>query len=163
FIDQAKQFSLVMNAELPLIRVSQRNNFRTALINYQRERRALQNNEDSIKQLIRQDIRQVMIQYLQYEIAKRNFILFARLKDQAFEQIVAPAAAGAAGNVANAAVQTQNLTQAQGGLINQENTLVNTWLNYQIARLSLYRDLGTLPYDEWEAYRELFPADSTGG
>lgn len=163
FVDQAKQFSLVMNAELPLIRVSQRNNFRTALIDYQRQRRTLQNNEDSIKNLIRQDIRNVIIQYLQYEIAKRNFILFARLKDQAFEQIVAPAAAGAAGNVANAAVQTQNLTQSQNQLINQENGLITTWLNYQIARLALYRDLGTLPYDEWEAYRELFPAGSTGG
>lgn len=163
FVDQAKNFSLVLNAELPLIRVQQRNTFRQNLILYQRARRTLQNTEDSIKNLIRQDIRNVIIYYLQYEIAKRNFILFARLKDQAFEQIVAPAAAGAGGNVANAAVQTQNLTQSQGGLINQENNLITVWLNFQTARLSLYRDLGTLPYDEWEAYRELFPAESTGG
>ena len=29
FLDQAKQFSLVLNAELPLVRVAERNNFRT--------------------------------------------------------------------------------------------------------------------------------------
>lgn len=163
FVDQAKNFSLVMNAELPLIRMAQRNNFRNALILYQRQRRALQNTEDAIKNLIRQDIRNVIISYLQYEIAKRNFILQARVKDQSFEQIVAPAAAGAGGNVANAAAQTQNLLTAQNQLINQENNLVSTWLSYQSNRLALYRDLGTLPYDEWEAYRELFPAESTGG
>ena len=32
--------------------------------------------------------------YINYEIAKRNFELNVRLKDQAFEQIIAPPAAG---------------------------------------------------------------------
>jgi hypothetical protein len=163
FLDQAKEFSLVLNAELPLIRMSQRNNYATQLINYQRARRTLQNSEDAIKQLVRADIRAVILNYLQYEIQKLNFILFARVKDQAFEQIVAPPAAGAAGNTANAAVQTQNLIGAQSGLIGAENNLVTEWYQYQGSRLALYRDLGILPYDEWEAYRELFPAETTGG
>ena len=38
FLSQAKNFSLVLNAELPLVRMNERNNFRTALINYQRAR-----------------------------------------------------------------------------------------------------------------------------
>ena len=97
FVDQAKQFSLVINAELPLVRVAERNNFRPALINYQRQRRSLMNTEDSIKLPVRQDIRNLQQQYLNYEIAKRNFVLTIRQKDQAFEQIVAPPqAAGAA-------------------------------------------------------------------
>ena len=41
-----------------------------------------------------------------------------------------------------------------------ENNLVQNWLSYQTARLTLYRDLGTLPYDEWEAFHELFPPKS---
>ena len=49
FVDQAKQFSLVLNAELPLVRMAERNNFRAALINYERQRRTLMNTEDSIK------------------------------------------------------------------------------------------------------------------
>ena len=32
FYSQAKQFSLVLNAELPLVRVAQRNSFRQAII-----------------------------------------------------------------------------------------------------------------------------------
>ena len=90
FVDQAKQFQLVLNAELPLVRVAERNNFRTALIDYQRQRRALQGTEDDLKLQIRQEIRNVQQQYLTYEIAKRNFVLQVRQKDQSFEQIVAP-------------------------------------------------------------------------
>src|SRR5262249_52319779 len=49
FLSQAKTFSLTLNAELPLVRVSERNNFRQALITYQRQRRNLMNFEDNIK------------------------------------------------------------------------------------------------------------------
>ena len=35
FLSQAKQFSLVLNAELPLIRVAERNAFRQAIIAYE--------------------------------------------------------------------------------------------------------------------------------
>jgi hypothetical protein len=169
FVDQAKQFSLVINAELPLVRVNERNNFRTALINYQRARRQLQFTEDFIKLQIRSDIRGLQTSYLTYEISRRNFVLTIRQKDQAFEQIIAPpqggggaAASNNVGNVAQAATQTSNLINFQTQLLGLENTLVQNWLQYVTARLILFRDLGTLPYDEWEAYHELFPSNTSG-
>ncbi len=169
FVDQAKQFSLVINAELPLVRINERNNFMTQLIGYQRQRRALQFQEDFQKLQLRNDVRALQVGYLTYQISKRNFVLFARQKDQAFENIVAPpqggggAAAGAnAGTNASGAVQTQNLTQAQNSLINLENNLVTQWYQYQQQRLIVYRDLGTLPYDEWEAFYEIFPSEYRG-
>ncbi|AGA28964.1 TolC family protein [Singulisphaera acidiphila] len=171
FVDQAKQFSLVLNAELPLVRLNERNQFRATLIGYERQRRSLQAFEDNLKYQIRIDVRNLHQQYLTYEINRKNFTLAVRLKDQAFEQIIAPpqGAAGASGTAqaANAATQTNNLINFQRQLLTQENTLITNWLGYETARLTLYRDLGTLPYDEWEAYRELFPADygnaGTGG
>src|SRR5262249_12654370 len=90
FLSQAKQFSLAFNAELPLVRVAERNAFRTALINYQRTRRSLQTAEDNLKIQLRNDLRNVQTAYIGYEITKRNYELSVRLKDQAFEQIVAP-------------------------------------------------------------------------
>ena len=54
FLSQAKKFSLVLNAELPLVRMNERNNFRTALITYQRQRRSLMNAEDNLKVQLRQ-------------------------------------------------------------------------------------------------------------
>jgi len=160
FLDQAKQFSLVINAELPLVRVAERNNFRQQLIFYQRQRRTLQNTEDFIKNQLRQEIRLMQLLYQTYLISERNLVLVVSQKDQAFEQIIAPPA-GTQGNV-NAATQTLNLIQAQSGVINNENNLVSNWYNYQIQRLQVYRDLGTLPFDEWEAFDELFPPNRSG-
>ena len=167
FLDQAKQFSLVFNAELPLVRMNERNVFRTALINYQRQRRMLQNAEDTVKLQVRFDIRGMQQLYLQYEIARRNIVNLIRLKDQAFEQIIAPppGAAAGQGNTALVAAQASNLVSAQAGLIGQENAMMTAWQQFEVSRLQLYRDLGTLPYDEWEALSELFPSEynSPGG
>jgi len=160
FLEQAKQFSLVINGELPLVRLSERNTFRAALIAYQRQRRSLMDTEDFTKFQVRQDIRNIHTQYLNYEINRRTLVLTIRQKDQAFEQIIASPAGGAQGTPQNtAAVQTTNLINFQSQLLTRENTLVQTWQQYQTARLSLYRDLGIMPYDEWEAFHELFPSE----
>jgi Outer membrane efflux protein len=165
FFSQASQFSLVLNAELPLIRLAERNNFRAALISYQRQRRNLQNTEDALKLQLRNDIRGMQVAAITYEIAKQSLELNIRLKDQAFEQIIAPPQAGAGQGLAqsaNAAAQTSNLISFQSNLIRAEGSLLTAWQNFQLARLSLYRDIGTLPYDEWEAFSELFPAEYRG-
>jgi hypothetical protein len=39
---------LIINGELPLVRRVERNNYRTSLIGYQRQRRLLQANEDFV-------------------------------------------------------------------------------------------------------------------
>jgi hypothetical protein len=164
FLSQAKQFSLTLNAELPLVRVAERNAFRTALINYQRTRRSLQTAEDNLKIQLRNDLRAVHVAYINYEISKRNYELSVRLKDQAFEQIVAPPAGGtqALAQSANAATQTNNLLNFQGRLITSMLSLTNGWQQYQTNRLIVYRDIGILPYDEWEAFSELFPSQYHG-
>jgi hypothetical protein len=160
FLEQAKQFSLVLNAELPLVRLAERNAFRTAMINYQRARRSLMNIEDFTKYQVRSDIRSMQTNYLNYEISRRNLVLTVRQKDQAFEQIIAPPAGAAAGTQQNtAAVQTTNLTNFQNQLLGRQNTLVISWLQFELSRLTLYRDLGIMPYDEWEAFHVLFPQE----
>ncbi len=165
FLSQAKAFSLAINAELPLVRINERNNFRTALINFQRGRRTLQSAEDNLKIQLRNDLRLVQLAYINYEIAKRNFELNVRLKDQSFEQIVAPPAAAGGGGLAQtaqAATQTTNLLSFQANMIGAMLSLTNGWATYQTQRLIVYRDIGILPYDEWEAFSELYPAQYHG-
>jgi hypothetical protein len=134
------------------------------MINYQRARRTLQSAEDNLKIQLRNDLRTVHLNYINYEIAKRNFELNVRLKDQSFEQIVAPPAGGtqALAQSANAATQTINLLNFQGNVIQAMLALTNGWAAYQTARLIVYRDIGILPYDEWEAFSELYPAQYHG-
>jgi len=162
FLSEAKQFALTLNAELPLVRLSERNNFRMAIISYQRARRTLQNIEDNLKIQLRGDLRAVHLNYINYEINKRVFELNVRLKDQAFEQIVAPPAAAGGGNVALAATQTTNLLGFQGRFYTAQIGMTTAYQAYEQARLIVYRDIGTLPYDEWEAFSELFPSEYNG-
>ncbi len=107
-------------------------------------------------------MRSVHLNYINYEINKRVFELNVRLKDQAFEQIVAPPAAAGGGNVALAATQTTNLLTFQGRAFTSQVNMTTAYQAYEQARLIVYRDIGTLPYDEWEAFSELFPSEYNG-
>ena len=161
FFDQSKQFSLVLNTELPLVRVAERNNYLAAQINFNRQQRLLMLTEDSVKFAVRQEVRSLIQQAQTYEIQQRTFLVTLRLVDQTQEQLIAPpAGAGGAGSGQGAA-QTINLVNFQQRIPQAQNTLVQTWVNYETLRLALYRDLGLMPYDEWTAYHELFPASST--
>jgi len=161
FFDQAKQFSLVLNTELPLVRVAERNNYLAAQINYKRQQRALMLIEDSVKQSVRQEARSLLQTIQSWEIQQRTFLITLRLVDQSQEQILAPptTAAGAAAG-GQAATQTINLVSSQARIPQVQNQLVQTWVNYETFRLQFLRDLGLLPFDEWEAYHELFPTRS---
>jgi hypothetical protein len=158
FLSDAKQFSLQFNAELPLIRVAERNQFRNALISFQRQRRALMQSEDQLKQTIRANIRQLQLSYQEYEIGKRQLILNFRQRDQSQEQLFAPPGSGGAAQ--DTAVNVVNLNNATGSLNTAANGLVNTYVQFLGLRLQLFRDLGIMPYDEWEAYYELFAPKS---
>ena len=159
FLEQAKQFSLVINAQLPLVRLQQRNAFRIALINYQRARRTLMNVEDFTKFQVRQDIRNMQTHYLTYEINRRNLVLTVRQKDQAFEQIIAPPPRGQRGNARRARRRSRQPTLSTSRAAADAGKHAGDELaDFQLARLPLYRDLGIMPYDEWEAFHELFPA-----
>ena len=134
FFSQSHQFSLVLNAELPLIRVAERNAFRSAIIAYEQARRALMNQEDFIKNQLRSDIRSMQVTYITYQINKRQLALNIRLKDQAFEQIIAPpqsTTGQSLAQTANAAAQTTNLIGFQRQLITSEQAVVNAYEAYE--------------------------------
>jgi hypothetical protein len=162
FWDQSKQFALTLNTELPLVRVNERNLYRTALIRYRQQQRALMLLEDSIKLAIRTDVRALVLQSEVYNIQKGNLVISLRQKDNSQRLIFAPPGPGDSGGSQQITANTQTLVQAQNSFLSSQNTLISTWVNYQTARLSLYRDLGIIPYDEWEAFYELFPAQPAG-
>ena len=161
FLDQAKQFNLSLNTELPLIRVAERNNYRQATITYQRQQRVLMQAEDNIKLTVRQQIYNLINLAETFEIQKTNLLVTVRQRDTSIQQIIAPpASASTGGNDAGQATQTLNLITSISATLSVQNSLLNNWVQYQTQRLSLYRDLGLMPYDEWEAYYEFFPANS---
>jgi hypothetical protein len=69
FSVQDSQTELRAAVDLPLNRRSQRNSFRQALINYQSGRRSLMSLEDDVKFAARQDLRQLSLDRVQYDIS----------------------------------------------------------------------------------------------
>lgn len=158
FSDQAKNFSLVLNTELPLIRVNERNQYRLGLIALQQSQRGLMAQEDGIKLTVRTDIRNLINFGEQYERQRRLLVVSLQQRDNAARTIFAPPGAGGQGSDPTA--QTQQLVTGLNQTLQSQNSLVQLWVNYQSNRLALYRDIGIMPYDEWEAYHEFFPVNT---
>ena len=137
---------LVLNTALPLVRVIERNNYRAALIGYQRQRRALQEGEDLAALAVRGQLSRLRQLAETYTIQQRQLDLAYLTIDNALEALVAPTAPGRNAPDGPAAL-TQQLLSAQRSLPQAQNALLTVWVNYLNARLQLYRDLELMPLD----------------
>ena len=151
----------ILNSELPLVRVQQRNDYRAAIITYQQQRRQLQLAEDNILFSVRLDLRQLRAAATSYhKVQKRQIELAYTQVDQSLQAFSQPqiptgpaAPVGSVGppttgsGTRDPAAATQQLLSAQNSLLGAQNGLYNTWVNYVTTRMSLYRDLGLMPLD----------------
>jgi hypothetical protein len=146
---------LVLTGELPLIRRAERNAYRTALIAYQRARRNLQATEDFILTDVRADVRNLRVLAENYRIQQRAVEVAYDQVENSLDvlqsppeggQALRPAGQGAA-NAGNAAALTQQLLSAQSSLVTAQNALYTAWVNYLVARMTIYRDIERLPLD----------------
>ncbi len=159
FLDNARNFQMVLSTELPLIRMAQRNTYRNGIINYRRGQRNLMFQEDAVKYNIRNLIRQLVVQGQTWEIQKRILLLTLRQRDNAQRQISAPPANANADTSALVTANTTNVINAQTQLLQAQTRIILAWITYETLRMQIYRDLGTMPYDEWEAFYEFFPPE----
>jgi hypothetical protein len=152
FSGSRTQQQIILNTQLPLVRVTQRNNYRASLIGYQRARRILQRAEDAVAYDVRQEL--ILLRQLleNYRIQTRQVELAYMTVENALDTLQAPPTpvpAGQAGlDVATrAASLTSQLINAQSGLYNAHFTMTTIWINYLNTRDQLYRDLELMPLD----------------
>ena len=152
FATSRSNAELILQPELPLVRINERNAYRTAIINYQRARRNLINLEDSIAAQVRFDVRQLHLFANNYRIQKTVIRSLYFQVENALEVIVAPAdpdnlkSTGTAGQAAAAALTNQYLG-ALSGLNGAQTRLYDIWLSYLATRIQLYLDLERLILD----------------
>ncbi len=152
FQNNQTRHQLVMNFELPLVRLTERNAYRASLIAYQRSRRDLQQKEDEIAGQVRADVRQLQVLAENLVIQQQAVELAYKQLESAYEIFTAPqvpdnspnAAANAAGNAASL---TNQLLQAYARLPQAQAQVLKTWIDYQIARQQLFLDLELMPID----------------
>lgn len=143
---------LRFNAEAPIVRLLERNNYRASLIAYQRQRRILMEAEDLVVQGVRGDLRALRALAANYRIQQRQVELAYRTVESSLDTFQAPpaptpVAAGSVNNAVQAASLTQQLLSAQSRLPVAQNAILTVWINYLNARFQLYRDLELMPLD----------------
>ncbi len=129
-------YDVRMTLELPLDRVDERASYRRAQISLDRERRALDQFEDSLVVEIQSTFRELerRLQSLQIqETIIGDETKRLRIAELRFER----------GEVSNRDVVEANLS-----LLDAQNTLIDEKVNYEISRLQLLRNLGILFIDD---------------
>ena len=125
-------WELGIGLDLPLNKVAERNVYRTSLLSLDAERRSHELLSDTIKQGIRNSLRNVEQSYLSFEIQKNSVTL---AKDRVEnEKLLLELGRG---------LQT-NFLDAQNDLLSSQNSLTSALVDYVINKLSLLRDLELL-------------------
>src|SRR5262249_35461070 len=133
---------LIINAQLPLVRVAERNAYRIALINYERARRNLMSVEDNVAAAVRFDVRQLHLVAENFKTQKKVLEALYSQVENPLEVIKAPTdpaglgASPTAAAAAAAALTNQYLT-AVGGLNNAQAQIYRIWLSYLATRMQL--------------------------
>src|SRR5262249_25310629 len=83
---------LLLNTELPLVRMTAQNNYRASLINYQRSRRILMRAEDQVAFDTRSEVRQLRQQEENYRIQQRQVELGYLVVENSLDTFQAPPA-----------------------------------------------------------------------
>lgn len=149
FTANRTQQQLILNTQLPLVRVDQRNAYRACLINYQRTRRILQRAEDQVMFDVRGEIRQLRQQADSYLIQARQVELSYMIVENALDTFLAPPQAQAAvtDTATRAASLASQLITAQTSLYTAQFALTSIWITYLNTRLDLYRDMELMQFD----------------
>lgn len=158
FDPQQTTHQLIINGELPLVRQAERNDYRTALIAFQRSRRNLQAAEDAVLTGVRSEVRQLRFLTENYKIQQRAVELSYYQVENALNTLKAPprvvpaaqassSAGGGSDTSGNQAALTRQLLDAVSTLLRAQNQLYSVYQSYLVARLQLYRDLELMQLD----------------
>ena len=99
---------------------------------------------------VRQSTRRLVDLFPAYALERRKLVLSFRQQSTAFEQLIAPPAGQASRSNGGATKLAELRAQIREG----EDRLVELWTASQSLRLSLYRDLGILPANDWKTFHD---------
>jgi hypothetical protein len=146
--------------DAPLTRLTERNNFRQAILDYQQVRRQQIQYEDRIRLALRQSLRQLDLDRQNLETQRRAVIIAIRRVDQTRMTLSQPAAPppppGPDGTIPVVdptsrqlgPTATLNLIFAFNDLRSSQDALTSIWINYYATRIALAQQLGVMELDD---------------
>ena len=124
--------SIGIEVDPPFDRTQERNTYRRSLILLERSRRSLTAQTDGVKQQVRQSWNRLQQTRDSYEI-QRMSVTLAERRVQSTSMLLEAGRAN-----------TRDVLDAQTSLLNAQNALINALVDHTVARLQLWRDIGTL-------------------
>jgi hypothetical protein len=146
FSSNTGQLNVGVQFDAPLTRLVERNAYRTALINYQQARRQYYAFEDAINQTLRATLRDIRLAQLDFELRRAAVFVAITQLDLTRLGLQRPPRPGETGQLG--ATTARDLLQASSALLSAQNSFLAAWLNYEIQRMNLDFDLGTMRLDE---------------
>jgi outer membrane protein TolC len=129
---QNGSYSLGAQLKLPFDRLNERNTYRVSLITLMQQIRAYEDAVDGVKLGVRNDYRDLLEAAQRYQIQKKSLEL-------AQERVNSTSLLFQAGRA-----QARDLLDSQDSLLSAQNETTSTLVDYNIAKLSFYRDIEVL-------------------
>ena len=129
----------------PFTRLLERNVYRESLIDYQQARRSYYQFEDSIAARLRQTIRQIALNQVNFELRRAAVEVSVRQVQLARLRLQEPPKAGETQTFGP--TTAQNLVDALSALRRAQDAFLSVWVNYEVQRRVLDLDLGTMQLD----------------
>jgi len=126
---------VALSLDLPVDRLPQRNAYRSALLALEASRRDASLAQDNIQFQVREELRELRQTRESYEIQKRAVALAESRVESADLYLQAGRSS------------TRDLLEAREALVQARNALTAALIDYALARLSLFRDVGALRLD----------------
>ncbi len=131
--------------DAPLTRLSERNQYRQALIEYQQARRSYYQFRDRVSQGLRSRLRQMRLNELNFELRRAAVLVAISQVDLTQLRLAQPPQPGVETQVSP--TQARDLVQSLGDLLNVQNDFLSVWVNHEVQRLALEYDLGIMELD----------------
>ncbi len=97
---------------------------------------------------VRRRVRRLVELRRAYDDATQQYALAIRIRDQAFERLIAP---GSEGGLSRSQ-SIERIVEQAVGFMAIEDQLAELWTGFRAERLTLYREIGVLPDADWKAF-----------
>lgn len=135
-----------LQIDTPLDRLVERNDYREALVEYQRSRRQYMDFEDNVTQSLRNTLRLVNLSQLNFEFRRSAVQTALAQVDLARLKLDEPPRPGQAATIGVTAAR--DLVTALSDLLEAQNSFLSLWVGSEVLRMELDYELGLMEIDD---------------
>ncbi|QDT11240.1 hypothetical protein [Planctomycetes bacterium K23_9] len=129
----------------PTARLAERNRYRESLIDYQRSRRDYMLFEDRVTQSLRNTLRIIELSQINLEVRRTAVQVAISQVDLARLRLNPPVRVGQQAKASP--TSARDLVSALTDLLDAQNDLLNVWVSYEVLRVLLDFEMGTMELD----------------